>query len=135
MVTILKTETILCSETLITTYKTAQRHNPRLLRLMNECDFTQVMSTWVSDCKTLSLFQEISLDVFMNVYWEDVRVFIDNDVNISDEYVEITWEDRHKIWIPDLYIRQLRDMKVLSLFQEMTSIRLYRNNTFRVSIG
>jgi hypothetical protein len=26
-------------------------------------------------------------------------------------------------------------MKVLSLFQEMTSIRLYRNNTFRVSIG
>jgi hypothetical protein len=26
-------------------------------------------------------------------------------------------------------------MKVLSLFQEMTSIRLYRNNTLRVSIG
>jgi hypothetical protein len=83
----------------------------------------------------MRLFQEISLDVFMNVYWEDLRVFIDDDVNKSDEYVEITWEDRNKFWIPDLYIRQLRDMKVLSLFQEMTSIRLYRNNTFRVSIG
>jgi hypothetical protein len=89
----------------------------------------------VSDYQTTLLFQEISLDVFMNVYWEDERVFIDNEVNKSDEYVEITWEDRNKIWIPDLYIRQLRDMKVLSLFQEMTSIRLYRNNTFRVSIG
>jgi hypothetical protein len=71
----------------------------------------------------------------MNVYWEDLRVFIDDAVNITDDYVEITWEDRHSFWIPDLYIRQLRDMKVLSLFQEMTSIRLYRNNTFRVSIG
>jgi hypothetical protein len=83
----------------------------------------------------MHLFQEISLDVFMYVYWEDVRVFIDDEVNKSDEYVEITWEDGKNIWIPDLYIRQLRDIKVLSLFQEMTSIRLYRNNTLRVSIG
>jgi hypothetical protein len=87
------------------------------------------------DIQTVHLFQEISLDVFMYVYWEDLRVFIDAEVNKSDEYVEITWEDRHNFWIPDLYIRQLRDMKVLSLFQEMTSIRLYRNNTLRVSIG
>ena len=73
--------------------------------------------------------------MFLYVYWEDVRVYIDSEVNKSDEYVEITWEDSKNIWIPDLYIRQLRDIKVLSLFQEMTSIRLYRNNTLRVSIG
>ena len=73
--------------------------------------------------------------MFLYVYWEDVRVFIDSGVNKSDEYVEITLEDSKNFWIPDLYIRQLRDIKVLSLFQEMTSIRLYRNNTLRVSIG
>jgi len=83
----------------------------------------------------MHFFQEISLDVFLYVYWEDVRVYIDNEVNKSDEYVEITWEDSKNFWIPDLYIRQLRDIKVLSLFQEMTSIRLYRNNTLRVSVG
>jgi hypothetical protein len=93
------------------------------------------MTVIVWDYKIMHLLQEISLDVFMYVYWEDVRVFIDDEVNKLDEYVEITWEDRRHIWIPDLYIRQLRDIKVLSLFQEMTSIRLYRNNTLRVSIG
>ncbi|KAL0272175.1 UNVERIFIED_CONTAM: hypothetical protein PYX00_005255 [Menopon gallinae] len=49
--------------------------------------------------------------------------------------VELTWQQRDRFWVPDLYIRQLREMKVLLLFQEMTSVRLYKNSTMRVSIG
>ncbi|KAJ4432680.1 hypothetical protein ANN_21303 [Periplaneta americana] len=77
--------------------------------------------------------EEIALDVFMNVYWEDYRVFINDTEDV--EFVEITWDERNELWVPDLYIRQLREMKVLALFQEMTSIRLYRNSTLRASIG
>lgn len=51
------------------------------------------------------------------------------------DYLELNWGRENDFWVPDLYIRQLRDMKVLSLFQDMTSVRLYRNNTMRVSIG
>ncbi|XP_069702867.1 glutamate-gated chloride channel-like [Periplaneta americana] len=69
----------------------------------------------------------------MNVYWEDYRVFINDTEDV--EFVEITWDERNELWVPDLYIRQLREMKVLALFQEMTSIRLYRNSTLRASIG
>lgn len=39
------------------------------------------------------------------------------------------------IWVPDLYIRQLREMRVLSLFEEISSLRLYRNSTISLSIG
>lgn len=77
------------------------------------------------------LFQEISLDVFLQVYWEDPRIRILGDF----DHVELTWQQRDRFWVPDLYIRQLREMKVLLLFQEMTSVRLYRNSTMRVSIG
>ncbi|XP_066996201.2 glycine receptor subunit alpha-4-like [Anabrus simplex] len=76
--------------------------------------------------------EEISLDVFLYVYWKDHRIImIENEVG----HVELTWEQRQELWIPDLYIRQLREMKVLSLFQEMTSLRLYRNQTMRISFG
>ncbi|KAJ9595152.1 hypothetical protein L9F63_013560, partial [Diploptera punctata] len=77
--------------------------------------------------------EEISLDVFMYVYWTDRRIYLTNVT--KDDHVEITWEDKQRFWIPDLYIRQLREMKILTLFQEMTSIRLYRNSTLRVSMG
>lgn len=51
------------------------------------------------------------------------------------DYLEIMWDKEQKFWVPDVYIRQLREMKVLSLFQEMISVRLFRNHTIRVSIG
>ncbi|KAJ8872203.1 hypothetical protein PR048_025805 [Dryococelus australis] len=79
-----------------------------------------------------AVLQEISLDVFLNVQWKDRRVRI---VSEALESMELTWEQRQLFWIPDLYIRQLREMRVLSLFQEMTSLRLYRNQTMRISIG
>ncbi|KAJ1530478.1 hypothetical protein ONE63_005377 [Megalurothrips usitatus] len=76
--------------------------------------------------------QEISLDLFLQVYWEDPRVH----ACCNHSVVELTWtQQQPKFWVPDLYIRQLREMKVLSLFQEMTSVRLYSNSTMRVSIG
>ncbi|GLH00247.1 Glutamate-gated chloride channel, partial [Gryllus bimaculatus] len=75
---------------------------------------------------------EISLDVFLYVYWMDTRISLKQHL---DEHVEITWEHRHALWVPDLYIRQLREMKVLSLFEDMTSLRLYRNSTLRISFG
>lgn len=37
--------------------------------------------------------------------------------------------------VPDLYIRQLREMKVLTLFEEISSLRLYQNSTITLSIG
>ncbi|KAG8242378.1 hypothetical protein J6590_067414, partial [Homalodisca vitripennis] len=51
------------------------------------------------------------------------------------DHLELTWGKENDFWVPDLYIRQLREMKVLSLFQDMTSVRLYRNQTMRVSMG
>lgn len=39
------------------------------------------------------------------------------------------------IWVPDLYIRQLREMRVLTLFEEISSLRLYPNSTISLSIG
>ncbi|XP_050434859.1 glycine receptor subunit alphaZ1-like [Adelges cooleyi] len=75
--------------------------------------------------------EEIALDVFLYVYWEDTRMrIVDNS-----SQVELTWDKEPKFWIPDLYIRQLREMKVLTLFQDIASIRLYSNSTLRISIG
>jgi hypothetical protein len=51
-------------------------------------------------------------------------------------YIELTLEQRNQIWIPDLYIRQLREMKILSgLFEEISSLRIYENSTISMSIG
>jgi hypothetical protein len=65
------------------------------------------------------------------VYWQDPRVHLAE----NREQLELTWEQRHSFWVPDLYIRQLRDMRLMQVFQEMASVRLYANSTFRVSIG
>ncbi|XP_060836653.1 glycine receptor subunit alpha-2-like isoform X2 [Rhopalosiphum padi] len=75
--------------------------------------------------------EEIALDVFLHVYWEDPRIWILGNTS----QVELTWDKDPKFWIPDLYIRQLREMKVLTLFQDLASIRLYDNSTLRISIG
>lgn len=80
------------------------------------------------------LLQEISLDVFLRVYWEDDRLLPLN-LSTAADHMELTWDDRQKLWIPDLYIRQLQSMKVLSVFQEMSSVRVYKNGTIRVSTG
>ncbi|RZF44395.1 hypothetical protein LSTR_LSTR010024 [Laodelphax striatellus] len=77
--------------------------------------------------------EEISLDVFLQVYWVDHRVNLTSEV--ETDHIELTWKKDQSFWVPDLYIRQLREMRVLSLFQDMASIRLYRNHTMRVSIG
>lgn len=50
-------------------------------------------------------------------------------------YVELTIEQRNQIWIPDLYIRQLREMKIFRLFEEISSLRIYENSTISMSIG
>ncbi|XP_025411445.1 glycine receptor subunit alpha-1-like isoform X2 [Sipha flava] len=75
--------------------------------------------------------EEIALDVFLHVYWEDPRIRILDNTS----QVELTWDKDPRFWIPDLYIRQLREMKVLTLFQDIASIRLYNNSTLRISIG
>ena len=70
--------------------------------------------------------------MFLQVYWDDPRIrIIDN----KTEQLELAWDKDHKFWVPDLYIRQLREMRVLSVYQEMAAIRLYRNSTLRISIG
>ncbi|XP_037926157.1 glycine receptor subunit alpha-4-like isoform X2 [Hermetia illucens] len=80
--------------------------------------------------------EEISFDVFLQVIWEDRRIRPRIDENrTTTKYVELKIDERHKIWVPDLYIRQLREMKVLSLFEEISSLRLYKNSTVALSIG
>ncbi|XP_046681545.1 glycine receptor subunit beta-type 4-like [Homalodisca vitripennis] len=78
--------------------------------------------------------EEISLEVFLQVYWTDRRIRMADNLSGVD-HLELTWGKENDFWVPDLYIRQLREMKVLSLFQDMTSVRLYRNQTMRVSMG
>lgn len=78
--------------------------------------------------------QEISFDVFLQVIWEDKRVHHKNN-STDQRYIELKVEERHKLWVPDLYIRQLREMKVLTLFEEISSLRLYNNSTMVLSLG
>ena len=81
-------------------------------------------------------FQELSFDVFLKVIWEDFRIRPKENIDLSDRnYIQLTSEERHLIWVPDLYIRQLREMRVLSLFEEISSLRLYMNSTITLSIG
>ena len=79
--------------------------------------------------------KEISFDVFLQVIWEDYRIKPKTDQLGNKDYIELTTEERHSIWVPDLYIRQLREMKVLTLFEEISSLRLYENSTISLSIG
>lgn len=53
----------------------------------------------------------------------------------SKNYIELTSQERRSIWVPDLYIRQLREMKILTLFDEIFSLRLYENSTISLSLG
>lgn len=76
--------------------------------------------------------QEISFDVFLQVVWMDSRI----KTQAEKSYMELTLEQRNQIWIPDLYIRQLREMKILNgLFEEISSLRIYENSTISMSIG
>ncbi|XP_059614205.1 glycine receptor subunit alpha-2-like [Phlebotomus argentipes] len=82
--------------------------------------------------------EEVSFDVFLQMTWEDSRI---HPAGSSDEelrtngFLELTLEERNRIWIPDLYIRQLREMKLLRLFEEISSLRLYENSTINLRIG
>lgn len=77
--------------------------------------------------------QEISFDVFLQVVWVDGRLNISS--NHSKHYIELTQLQREEIWVPDLYIRQLREMKILKVFEEISSLRIYENSTISLSIG
>ncbi|XP_055387563.1 glycine receptor subunit alpha-2-like isoform X1 [Condylostylus longicornis] len=79
--------------------------------------------------------EEISFDVFLQVLWEDKRVKFRNDINLTKPFTELQNDERHKLWVPDLYIRQLREMRLLKLFEEISSLRLYHNSTIALSIG
>ncbi|XP_050094626.1 glycine receptor subunit alpha-1-like [Anopheles aquasalis] len=78
--------------------------------------------------------EEISFDVFLQVTWEDLRIQ-PVMANMVGEYVDLTKADRDMIWVPDLYIRQLREMKMLNVFEEISSLRLYENSTISLAIG
>lgn len=67
-------------------------------------------------------------------------VWVDKRVKLSEgqrpkNYIELTMEQRNFIWVPDLYIRQLREMKILKVFEEISSLRIYENSTISLSIG
>lgn len=78
--------------------------------------------------------QEISFDVFLQVVWLDKRV---RPLAALDRknYIELTMDQRNVIWVPDLYIRQLREMKILKVFEEISILRIYENSTISLSIG
>lgn len=75
--------------------------------------------------------QEITLDVFLQVSWEDTRLHLPSGI----PFIDLPWEFRQLIWTPDLYIWQLQTMRIMSVLQEMASLRLYSNSTVSVSIG
>ncbi|XP_028170781.1 gamma-aminobutyric acid receptor subunit delta-like isoform X2 [Ostrinia nubilalis] len=74
---------------------------------------------------------EITLDIFLQVSWEEHRLHIPKNT----PFIDLPWEYRQLIWTPDLYIWQLQTMRILSVLQEMASLRLYSNGTVSVSIG
>ncbi|XP_055630145.1 glycine receptor subunit alphaZ1-like isoform X2 [Toxorhynchites rutilus septentrionalis] len=79
--------------------------------------------------------EEISIDVFLQVTWEDPRLLPADEPTMTKQYVELTPIERETVWVPDLYIRQLREMKVMALLEEFSSLRLYKNSTLVLSIG
>ncbi|XP_058829514.1 glycine receptor subunit alpha-2-like isoform X1 [Topomyia yanbarensis] len=79
--------------------------------------------------------EEISIDVFLQIIWEDLRLAPVEEPEMTKQYVELTPTERNMVWVPDLYIRQLREMKVMTLLEEMSSLRLYKNSTLSLSIG
>ncbi|XP_041976829.1 gamma-aminobutyric acid receptor subunit delta-like isoform X3 [Aricia agestis] len=75
--------------------------------------------------------EEITLDVFLQVSWEERRLSTPPGM----PFIDLPWEFRQLIWTPDLYIWQLQTMRILSVLQEMASLRIYANRTVSVSIG
>lgn len=73
--------------------------------------------------------------MFLKVIWEDPRIVPNKTIELPANYLQLTSEERHMFWVPDLYIRQLREMRVLSLFEEISSLRLHQNSTISLSIG
>ncbi|XP_055859106.1 glycine receptor subunit alpha-2-like [Episyrphus balteatus] len=80
--------------------------------------------------------EEISFDVFLQVIWTDRRIR-PREANLtrSKNFTELQIEERQKMWVPDLYIRQLKEMKIIKLFEDISSLRLYQNSTIVLSIG
>jgi Neurotransmitter-gated ion-channel ligand binding domain len=71
--------------------------------------------------------------VFLQVVWLDQRI---KPKELGPKhYIELTMEQRNDFWVPDLYIRQLREMKISKVFEEISSLRIYENSTISLSIG
>lgn len=80
--------------------------------------------------------QEISIDAFLQVTWEDPRLVPDDSAGtMTKEYMELTPTEQMTVWVPDLYIRQLREMRVMTLFEEISKLRLYKNSTLVLTKG
>uniref|UniRef100_A0A1B0ETA9 Putative ligand-gated ion channel n=1 Tax=Lutzomyia longipalpis TaxID=7200 RepID=A0A1B0ETA9_LUTLO len=78
--------------------------------------------------------EEVSFDVFLQMTWQDLRIHPthpDNEELRMNGFVEITLEQRSLLWIPDLYIRQLREMKLLKLFEEISNKHAVKDMTFQ----
>ena len=71
--------------------------------------------------------------MFLQVVWLDQRI---KPKELGPKhYIELTMEQRNDFWVPDLYIRQLREMKISRVFEEISSLRIYENSTISLSIG
>ncbi|XP_062549549.1 glycine receptor subunit alpha-2-like isoform X1 [Armigeres subalbatus] len=80
--------------------------------------------------------EEISIDAFLQVTWEDPRLVPDDSAGtMTKEYMELTPTEQMTVWVPDLYIRQLREMRVMTLFEEISKLRLYKNSTLVLTKG
>lgn len=106
--------------------------------LINQLDVWQRKGHFADYSRAFSslfcFMQEISFDVFLQVVWLDNRIKPSNILGHKN-YIELTVDQRNAIWVPDLYIRQLREMKVLKVFEEISSLRIYENSTISLSIG
>lgn len=103
----------------------------RILHLIEETIFDWLHTKKSNSNSSILLSKEITLDVFLQVSWEDKRL----NVPPGRQHIDLPWDYRQLIWTPDLYIWQLQTMRILSVLQEMASLRLYENGTVSVNIG
>lgn len=75
--------------------------------------------------------QEITLDVFLQLSWRESRLHIPP----GKTFIDLPWEFRQLIWMPDLFIWQLQTMRIHSVLQEIAELRLYSNGTVSLVIG
>lgn len=75
--------------------------------------------------------EEITLDVFLQLSWSETRLHTPP----GKSFIDLPWEFRQLIWMPDLFIWQLQTMRIHSVLQEIAELRLYSNGTVSLVIG